>query len=263
MADTSAEPGATVASALDARAQFRAQLRADLTASRQALRLERQLAAVAAATRPPRWRAARAASAQPKAADEARCGTILAPDDAAALPRDKPAETPPDRAEMPGSVFAALLCDFPPLAAPPKPRMAGPAPTPGADRPEPPPPMADTPPATQAPTAAPMVAPTSAAMAAADPEATCFAAAQEWTTAALGPGMLERLRLLGYARLTDLAHAEPAALRHALGDVSRLLNIEGWIAAAAGLAASERKRGGSQPPRAAVGDPVDMRARSS
>ncbi|MGK7867643.1 hypothetical protein [Falsiroseomonas sp. E2-1-a20] len=49
---------------------------------------------------------------------------------------------------------------------------------------------------------------------------------------ALGPGMLARLRMLGFARFEDLAHVDPAALRHALGHISRLINVEAWIAEA-------------------------------
>jgi len=44
------------------------------------------------------------------------------------------------------------------------------------------------------------------------------------------------LRLIGYERLVALADTDPAQLRHALGDISRRLNVEGWIAGARRLA---------------------------
>ncbi len=47
-----------------------------------------------------------------------------------------------------------------------------------------------------------------------------------------GPGMLLRLRQLGYRTPDDLADADPDALRGALGEISRLLDVEAWIASA-------------------------------
>lgn len=48
----------------------------------------------------------------------------------------------------------------------------------------------------------------------------------------VGPGMLMRLGQLGVHTTRDLAATEPAALRAALGEISRLLDVESWIATA-------------------------------
>lgn len=48
----------------------------------------------------------------------------------------------------------------------------------------------------------------------------------------MGPGMVLRLRHLGIESTAQMAEADPAALRRALGPISRLVNVEGWIAAA-------------------------------
>ncbi|MFC7611476.1 hypothetical protein [Teichococcus aestuarii] len=48
----------------------------------------------------------------------------------------------------------------------------------------------------------------------------------------LGPGMRMRLQQLGYSTIDDLAHAEPAHLREALGEISQLIDIDAWIASA-------------------------------
>jgi predicted flap endonuclease-1-like 5' DNA nuclease len=47
-----------------------------------------------------------------------------------------------------------------------------------------------------------------------------------------GPGMIIRLRQLGIETAADLAAADPAALRTALGDITRLINVHAWIATA-------------------------------
>jgi hypothetical protein len=47
-----------------------------------------------------------------------------------------------------------------------------------------------------------------------------------------GPGMLIRLSQLGVHSTAELAHADPAVLRAALGDISRLVDVEAWIASA-------------------------------
>lgn len=47
-----------------------------------------------------------------------------------------------------------------------------------------------------------------------------------------GPGMLIRLGQLGLRSAGDLAHADATTLRAALGDISRLVDVEGWIASA-------------------------------
>ncbi|NGM19573.1 hypothetical protein G3576_06080 [Roseomonas stagni] len=48
----------------------------------------------------------------------------------------------------------------------------------------------------------------------------------------LGPGMRHRLAQIGYHSCEDLAAADPARLSQQLGEVSRLLRPESWIAAA-------------------------------
>jgi hypothetical protein len=45
----------------------------------------------------------------------------------------------------------------------------------------------------------------------------------------LGPGMVWRLKQLGVATLGDLAAQEPEALRHQLGRLGRIVNVEQWI----------------------------------
>ena len=47
-----------------------------------------------------------------------------------------------------------------------------------------------------------------------------------------GPGMTIRLSQVGIETISDLAQANPAALRHALGDISQLINVDVWIASA-------------------------------
>ena len=47
-----------------------------------------------------------------------------------------------------------------------------------------------------------------------------------------GPGMLIRLGQLGLRTTGDLARADANALRAALGDISRLVDVEAWIASA-------------------------------
>jgi hypothetical protein len=64
---------------------------------------------------------------------------------------------------------------------------------------------------------------------------------EEVAIAAIGPGMLARLRRIGYAHFTDLATAQPEALRTALGDRNRRLDIEGWIGAAERIVASQTR----------------------
>jgi hypothetical protein len=48
----------------------------------------------------------------------------------------------------------------------------------------------------------------------------------------LGPGMLIRLNQLGIHNAGDLATGEAATIRRALGDISRLINVEAWISRA-------------------------------
>ncbi len=47
-----------------------------------------------------------------------------------------------------------------------------------------------------------------------------------------GPGMLIRLSQLGLRTTGDLAHADALELRAALGDISRLVDVEAWISSA-------------------------------
>jgi hypothetical protein len=47
-----------------------------------------------------------------------------------------------------------------------------------------------------------------------------------------GPGMVIRFRQLGILSAADLAASDPAALRTALGDITRLINVDVWIATA-------------------------------
>jgi hypothetical protein len=47
-----------------------------------------------------------------------------------------------------------------------------------------------------------------------------------------GPGMMIRMSHLGIESVQELAAADPAWLRGALGDISRLINVELWIASA-------------------------------
>jgi hypothetical protein len=47
-----------------------------------------------------------------------------------------------------------------------------------------------------------------------------------------GPGMMIRLSQLGIETASDLAAADASSLRSALGDISRLINVDLWIASA-------------------------------
>jgi hypothetical protein len=47
-----------------------------------------------------------------------------------------------------------------------------------------------------------------------------------------GPGMVIRFRQLGIETAADLAASDPASLRTALGDITRLINVDLWIATA-------------------------------
>ena len=52
------------------------------------------------------------------------------------------------------------------------------------------------------------------------------------STIGFGPGMMIRMSHLGIETVQELAVADPAWLRTALGDISRLINVELWIASA-------------------------------
>jgi hypothetical protein len=225
--------GNLVAANRAARLGTREAVRQARIAERRALRSDREAAAASALTRGPRWTRVRgttpAAEAVPDpspdvpeaaepeltAIDVPEAVPEVIPEGAAKLAPESPIEEPteapteaPVEAPMtePGSVFAAMMGG---LAAKSTPAVA--AVRPAAARLAPP-----TPAVALAPEPEPKIAPAPGASA----------------ITALGPGMLARLRLLGYERITDLAGADPSELRHALGDISRLLNVEGWIAEA-------------------------------
>jgi hypothetical protein len=132
-----------------------------------------------------------------------------------------------------GSVFAGLMDAAVPL----------PVPTPATAEAVPPPCIAETlapalPPEASADTAlpaAPMPAepepaddtrepPVSEAAAAAAPEPP-----PGLEVLGLGPGMLIRLGQLGIHTAADLAGSDVSNVRGALGDISRLINVEAWI----------------------------------
>jgi len=244
---------AAVAATRAARLGARGKLRQDLIDGRAALRQEREAAAAAAQTRSRRWlpRGARPAEAnQPMAHaptdPSAEAGPVV--DQVPAAPEPVAAASPPpllpDAATA--SVFATIMGGLgrsapaaevaPVISVDAQPKSAeqhSAAPAQGAEpeaaqraepeaaqRVEPNPPKLAEPEAAfpaERPTAPPSPRPAN--------EGT-------GTVTALGPGMLARLRLVGYAKLTDLADADPAELRRALGDISRLLNVEAWIAEA-------------------------------
>jgi predicted flap endonuclease-1-like 5' DNA nuclease len=189
---------------LSSRSARRLALRDELARGRAALRTDRA-ATAAEATRLPRWRPSRGKAAEvPLAAPPP-------PESEAQVP------LPAERA----SVYASLLRDAgvgdPPAEAPePEPEAAAaPAPEPALPEPALPEPALPEP---------------------ASPEAAAPTLDLS-EIAELGPGMRARLRLLGCLDIADLAQAEPEPLREALGEISRLLNVEAWIAEARRLAA--------------------------
>ena len=225
-----------------ARALMRAQLRQDLQENRAGLRKEREASAAAAAVRAPRWRSAReippsgvrdGGTAQP-ARDEHEVSLAAqhpaAPDEPGAAPAAD-ANTLADVAlpQVAGSVFAGFMGD---LAQ----RQAGESNLGAADE------RLDGP---NAGVASPGLSEVSAAAPASvsDLAPEVAQASENYapaiTITALGPGMLARLRLLGYGQVSDLADADPVVLRHGLGNISRLLNVEGWIAEAKRIAYSD------------------------
>ncbi|WP_184385020.1 hypothetical protein [Roseococcus suduntuyensis] len=188
--------------------------------------------------------------------------TSLPPPQAAPLPNEPtPAEIHPP-AEVECTVFGQLITDAaPPEAEPAPPEPAPPepeAPEPEAPEPEAPEPeleplveaaAADLPPDEEEEPAAPILAAVMAQDAPPDlppaeeaPPAMAVAeeAMQDVEPAAppalplpgMGPGMVLRLRHLGIESTAQMAEADPEALRRALGPISRLVNVEGWIAAA-------------------------------
>jgi len=241
MSNNSSSPSqmATILVNRSARALMRAQLRQHLQESRTGLRREREVSAVAAAVRTPRWRSARKVppSGPPDHATadlalDGRQESLAAqhpavPTEAGAAPEpDASPEAAVDISQAAGSIFAGLMGD---LAR----RQEDEANLGTADE------------SLHGPNvgiAAPSLSEVSAAAPAtvSDPlpkvVQVCENHTPVITTTALGPGMLARLRLLGYGQFADLAAADPVALRHGLGDISRLLNVEGWIAEAKRIA---------------------------
>lgn len=178
--------------------------------------------------------------------------TSLSPPQAAPLPDEPtPAEAQPS-AELEGTVFGQLITE----AAPPEAEPAPPEPEalePEALEPELEPlaeaALADLRPDEEEKPGAPILAAVMAQDAPPDlPPAKeappAMAVAEEaihGTEAApppalplpgMGPGMVLRLRHLGIESTAQMAEADPEALRRALGPISRLVNVEGWIAAA-------------------------------
>jgi hypothetical protein len=83
------------------------------------------------------------------------------------------------------------------------------------------------------PTAAsPTAASPAAAPPAADPEPAEQPHSLPLSAIGFGPGMVIRFRQLGIETAADLAASDPAALRTALGDITRLINVDVWIATA-------------------------------
>jgi len=244
MSDNSSSPNqmASILVNRSARALMRAQLRQDLQASRTGLRREREVSAAAAAVRTPRWRSARhlplAGAADSGAAVPAgdeheqphATQHPAAPAETGAAPEpDVSPQAGIDRSQAAGSIFAGFmggLAHLPEIESNPvtvDESLKGP----------------------DAGVAAPGSCEVSTALAEGVSDVALEVAqaaenhAPAITITALGPGMLARLRLLGYDQIADLADADPVALRHGLGDISRLLNVEGWIAEAKRIAESD------------------------
>ena len=244
MSDNSSSPNqaAPILVNRSARAVMRAQLRRDLQESRAGLRREREVSAAAAAVRSPRWRSARqippSGAPDGETADPAPDGQEkslaaqqpAAPDETGAAPEpDASPKADVDLSQAAGSIFAGLMGD---LAH----RQEDESKLGAADVSRDGPNVGIAAPgSSEASEAAPMgVSDLSPEVAQASKHN-----APAITITALGPGMLARLRLLGYGQIADLAGADPIALRHGLGDISRLLNVEGWIAEAKRIAASD------------------------
>lgn len=228
-----------VAASRAARGSQRTALRAALQSGRAALQAERRQASLDAATRPPRWRpvrhAANVAEPVPEMAPETVPEPIPEPmPEPVPVPQAACADPPLPEAEattlatdVAESIFSALVSDLPAEAEPvvtlalvqdEAAATHDAVPTEQDSEPEV---LAEAEMQPEAELSAP-IAPDSVAPDAEDP-------APSPPVTALGPGMLARLRMVGYARFEDLATADPAALRHALGDISRLLNVEAWI----------------------------------
>jgi len=244
MSDNSSSPNqmAPIPVNRSARALMRAQLRQDLQESRTSLRREREVSAAAAAVRAPRWRSVRhqplsgasnIGAAEPAGDEHQQPFSTqhpAAPNATGAAPEpDVSPQADVDLSQAAGSIFAGLMGG---LAHLPEYESNLGAVDESLDGPN-------------AGIAAPGASEVSAAVPVGvsdlAPEVAQAAEnhAPAITITALGPGMLARLRLLGYGQIADLAGADPVALRHGLGDISRLLNVEGWIAEAKRIAESD------------------------
>lgn len=58
-----------------------------------------------------------------------------------------------------------------------------------------------------------------------------------------GPGMVIRLSQIGVRSVSDLARSDIGELRQALGDISRLVDIEGWLQTARSHVAKSEAQG--------------------
>jgi predicted flap endonuclease-1-like 5' DNA nuclease len=213
-----------------ARATSRGTLRAGLKANRAALRSARIGALEAPAPEP-----AAQACAPPPEAVSVFASLVGAERDAAPPTADEALPEAPKA--MAATLLEAIAEAKPPPAAPEPEAEAAPV----APEPEPEPvalataPAAEPQPETVAaapsaieePAAEPALPPVDVQHATAE---TDLSAIQE-----LGPGMRHRLAALGYRTCGDLAAAEPSRLAQQLGEISRLLRLERWIAAARGL----------------------------
>ena len=175
--------------------------RAEARTNLRAERLARLGTAPAPQATPLRQQAAAAAAAPHPAEQPAQSASIFAGyvDHASAQPEPMP-EPAPDSTPEPA-----------PAAAPHPASEAAPQTLPASD-PEPAPPVAMECPAPPAPPAP--------------------SAPRALSSIGFGPGMTIRLSQVGIETISDLAQANPAALRHALGDISQLINVDVWIASA-------------------------------
>jgi len=244
MSDNSSSPNqmAPILVNRSARALMRAQLRQDLQASRTGLRREREVSAAAAAVRPPRWRSARhlplagapdSGAAKPAGGEHEHLLATqhpAAPDETgAALEPDESPQPDINLSQAAGSIFAGLMGGLAHLQENESNLAAVDESLDGPNA------GIAAPGSSEINTAVPV------GVSDLPPEVSQASEnhAPAITITALGPGMLARLRLLGYGHIADLADADPVALRHGLGDISRLLNVEGWIAEAKRIAESD------------------------
>lgn len=212
--------------AIQANRAARRQMRAGL---REKLRQERARLRRPPPAAPPEEAVAVQASAQPLP-------------EAAPLPDGPAPEEAHAPAEVEGTIFGQLITDAAPPEAEPAPQGSEPEPTVEAAADDLPPDREEE---VGAPTLASMMAPDATPDLPSIEEAPpAQAVAEDVVEEArpathpplplpgMGPGMVLRLRHLGIESTAQMAEADPAALRRALGPISRLVNVEGWIAAA-------------------------------